>query len=310
MTKWKHDTAKTIKEDLPVKFHDFYRGEHCNFMPTKEETVRSPEEIEQYILTGWTPDKPFITKSDQILTFGSCFADSVQNYLRTKGYGIPDVHQCNITKYGAGMANTFTIRQQLEWAYGEGQFAAADQWSYDPAAPPLHRLREDQEATRSLLDNTDVFIITIGLSEVWCDKLNGYVFWKAVPGTTFDPDRHSFRVSTVQENQDNLRRIVRLLRKHRPDAAIVFTLSPVSLLATFRPISCVTANCVSKSILRVAIDNVMNDTHDDKLFYWPSYEIVTGSSEHGFKTDHRHPKAETVAKIMDLFAKFYLADDV
>jgi hypothetical protein len=95
-------------------------------------------------------------------------------------------------------------------------------------------------------------------------------------------------VSSVGENVANLREIVRLIRKHVPRAAIVFTLSPVllsadgllhqvpallllprmtsdclphqvPLAATFRGVSCVTANAASKAILRVAVDELMRE---------------------------------------------------
>ena len=88
-------------------------------------------------------------------------------------------------------------------------------------------------------------------------------------------------MSSVGENVANLREIVRLIRKHVPRAAIVFTLSPVPLsadcllhqvplsadcllhqvplAATFRGVSCVTANAASKAILRVAVDELMRE---------------------------------------------------
>ena len=46
------------------------------------------------------------------------------------------------------------------------------------------------------------------------------------------------------------------LQEHRAEAAIVFTLSPIPLHATFRPISCMTANAVSKATLRVELDEL------------------------------------------------------
>ena len=60
------------------------------------------------------------------------------------------------------------------------------------------------------------------------------MLWRAVPSNVYDPSRHHFRVTTVDENVANLRRIVELIRSHVPQASIVFTLSPVPLAATFR----------------------------------------------------------------------------
>ena len=62
-----------------------------------------------------------------------------------------------------------------------------------------------------------------------------------------------------------------LIRANRPGAKIIVTLSPLPLMATFRPVSCLTASSVSKAILRVAIDQLMRDFSDDPdLFYFPS----------------------------------------
>jgi hypothetical protein len=68
---------------------------------------------------------------------------------------------------------------------------------------------------------------------VWCNKLSGDVFWRAIPIERFNPAVHGFRVTTVAENYDNLERIRAIIRRHRPTAAIVITLSPIPLVATF-----------------------------------------------------------------------------
>jgi hypothetical protein len=165
--------------------------------------------------------------------------------------------------------------------------------------------------TRDLFMKTDVFILTFGLSEVWYDEPTGEVFWKAVPKEHVDPLRHKFRVSTVQENRDNIRAIYDLIRKHRPDAKIVCTLSPIPLMATFRPVSTITANSVSKAILRAAVDEVCREVgHDGVLHYWPSYEIVMegfGAHPYGghFCLDRRHADEAVISYIMRLFERHY-----
>jgi len=143
--------------------------------------------------------------------------------------------------------------------------------------------------TKKLFDETDVYILTLGLSEVWHDEQTGGVFWRTIPKDAFDPARHKFRVSTVDENRDNLAAIHALIRKHRPDAKIVLTLSPIPLAATFRNVSCVSANTVSKAVLRVAIDEIMRDVGPEgALHYWPGFEIVVYAFGAPFKADRRH----------------------
>lgn len=149
-------------------------------------------------------------------------------------------------------------------------------------------------------------MLTFGLSEVWYDEVTGNVFWRTIPIEDYDPERHKFRVSTVPENIDNLRAIYQLIRKHRPDAKVIFTLSPIPLIATFRDNSCLTSNSVSKSVLRVAIDEVVREYRDQgALYYWPSYELITDVFRLPYKPDRRHPNKEALDFIMVLFEEIW-----
>jgi hypothetical protein len=203
------------------------------------------------------------------------------------------------------MVNTAVIAQQFRWAYDGVEF---DQnlW-HDKEGNAAEYLSDVRANTRKIFDETDVFIITLGLSEVWYDKITGEVFWRAVPADAFDPARHGFRVSTVAENEENLNVIVDLVKRHRPDAKIVFTLSPVPLVATFRPVSCVSANTVSKAVLRVALDQMIaKRSGDGSLFYFPSYELVTRYFREPYELDNRHVRPAVVETIMESFVRHYV----
>ena len=153
-------------------------------------------------------------------------------------------------------------------------------------------------------------MLTLGLAEVWQDRDTGHVFWRGVPKEIFDADRHVFRLSTVDENVANLRRTIALLRQVNPSAPIVLTLSPVPLLATHRDISCMTADCVSKSVLRVAIDLVMADRIPG-VYYFPSFEIVKWMgatlswSAYGEGDSSRDVNRRLIAPIIDAFIEAY-----
>jgi hypothetical protein len=164
--------------------------------------------------------------------------------------------------------------------------------------------------TKDLFDTTDTFILTFGLSEVWYDAETQNVFLRTVPKQYYDPDRNLFRVSTVEENRDNIDAIYKLIRKHRPDAKIIVTLFPIPLIATFRDESCITANSVSKSVLRVAIDEVMRARKDEGfIFYWPSYEIVMDVFQAPFKQDRGHLEAPILDFIMIQFEHIWCKDE-
>lgn len=284
----------------------WWRGGEPNFIPSRE-ALRQPGALERHVLAGWIPDAPFITKTDKVTAFGSCFAKHITDYLSARGYALMGKDlglQSHIIRFGEGMVNTFAILQQLEWAI-ENKQMPEDLW-YSPDKECVSVDPAIRDETLRIVNETDVFIITLGLTEIWYNKINGEALWRAVPAQYFDENIHGFRVSTYQENYDNLRRIRELIRAKRPDAPLIFTLSPVPLMATFRPVSCITASSVSKATLRVAVDQLMRDCGDDaNLYYFPSYEIVKEFFVDAYKEDNRHPKDEIVIAIMQAFERHY-----
>jgi len=267
----------------------WFRGSKGSRPPKALQTM--PETVVlDYVLKGWEPAAPCIDETTKVTAFGSCFATYISDWLASRHYNVltrDEGSNAYVVSCGEGMVNSFVIRQQFEWAFEGKSFDAplwhgykAEEFGYD---------EDVRLETLRLFNETDVFILTLGLSEVWYDEPTGGVFWRTLPKDKYDPERHKFRVSTVEENRDNLREIYRLIRTHRPDARIILTLSPIPLIATFRDESCVSANSVSKAVLRVAIDEVMREfKHEGYLFYWPSYEIVADIFNFPFKEDRRH----------------------
>ena len=286
--------------------YTFYRGEHTNFYP-KDESLERPDFIQQYCMLGLAPAAPLFDSGSSIVAFGSCFASHISEYLFQLGYNVSTKRKnlAYISNMGDGIVNTFAIRQQFEWAWDNRQ-PQVDLWhGYDAKA-----LGYDEEVrleTRTLFDEAECFIITLGLSEVWCDAPTGEVFWRAVPKEHFDPSRHQFRVTTQRENLDNVRAIHAIIRAHRPDAKIVLTLSPIPLTATFRPISCLVADGASKAILRAALDEFFSEAQagDPNLYYFPSYEIALRCFEAPYMEDRRHVHKHVLDLNMAVFERYY-----
>src|ERR1043166_1136449 len=93
---------------------DWYRGEHFNFMPSRTNLFEK-NAIPDYVLKGWLPDKPFISKDHYITAFGSCFAAYVTQFLVEHGYrvfGDSMPADSYVIRCGEGMANSFAIAQQ------------------------------------------------------------------------------------------------------------------------------------------------------------------------------------------------------
>jgi hypothetical protein len=290
--------------------HTWFRGEHCNFNPTFPEMHSAgASAAELFYLKGWLPEAPIIGPQTRLVAFGSCFAQNITDWLAQRNFDIltrrdgPNA-DAYVVRFGEGMVNTFAIRQQFEWAF-EGKTCSEELWhGYD--AQSFGYDEQIRLKTRAVFEAAEVFIITLGLSEVWYDEVTGGVFWRAVPYNKYDSSRHKFRVSTVAENKANINAILDLIHAHRPGATVLLTLSPIPLVATFRPVSCISASSVSKAILRAAIDEVFRERSPGSgFYYWPSYELVMDMFANRWGGDRRHVKPAILDFIMILFEKYW-----
>jgi hypothetical protein len=281
----------------------FFRGEHCNFNPYQGDFA-APDFLERYLLRGWLPAAPLIGPETRVTAFGSCFASHVGNHLALIGYNTSKQRAPGIylSLLSEGLVNVHSLLGQFEWAL-EGVIPPEGLWhghkAEDYGVDEAVRLR-----TRQVLLETEFFVITLGLSEIWYDEVTGGVFWRAVPLRHVDPARHRFRVCTMAETKQALVRIRELIARHVPAAKLLFTLSPVPLAATFREVGSLAANSVSKAILRAALDEMLREAGDAlnrDLFYWPSYEIVNELFPCRFESDNRHPQPEILNFVVRLF---------
>ncbi len=290
----------------------FFRGDHCNFTPLKTDFDLDGF-LGNFVLKGWTPERPFVSKETRLTTFGSCFAEHIAKYLGSLGYNIskdrdPTVY---ISRMSEGMVNTYAILQQLEWALEKTKPSESlwhgyrcEEFGYD---------EQIRKRTEQVFLQTQVFIITLGLSEIWYDEATGGVFWRAVPMKVYDASRHKFRVCSFNETKANIQRIYELIRKHVPKAKLLFTLSPIPLAATFRSTSIITANSASKAILRAALDEFYRDNSAELnkvLFYFPAFEIVNELFLDRFELDLRHVHPHIITFVMKLFEAIYCDGDL
>lgn len=286
-------------------------GRFVNRYPTTAQLERT-NAVDTYIMKGLIPPQPFITRSTVIATIGSCFTGNLSKFLRHNGFNVPMLnkeYQGNLptTSFSDEVFNTFVLRYLFELAFDEAE----------AAEPAYHSINQHSKKSAVAVDDirvtfraADVFIITLGLAEVWFNKKTGEVYKTAKAIEDYDPEMHDFRVTTVQENRDNIEAVYRAIRANRPDAAVIFTLSPVPLAATFRDVACIVANSASKAILRVALDEFLaGHAADARLHYFPSYELVLDCLPKPFGSDRRYVSGTAVNFVMTLFARHYIVHD-
>src|SRR5208337_4041953 len=88
----------------------------------------------------------------------------------------------------------------------------------------------------------------------------------------------------------------------------ILTVSPVPLIATMEDRSVLASTTYSKSVLRVAAEEIAG--RYDEVAYFPSYEVITGNYTRSryFDEGLRDVTEEGVSHVMRLFMKHY-ADD-
>ena len=279
---------------------------------------------------------PLIDKTTKIVSAGSCFATEVAHALQRNGYsyvvkepnkGKPGSYEFldaselpNSSAAWGIIFNTPSFRQLVEKAFGArtlprilwtqqigGKLRYLDPFRENIAFESPDAYEENYEqhvaAARAAFLEMDVFILTLGLNEVWYFKSDGAVFsrspWRTAPSLV------GYKVLSVEENVGDLVRMAEILRAHNPKVRIICTLSPIALHATFRADEqhIVTANAHSKAVLRVAAEEFARRCRD--TYYFPAYEAVTTSTEHPWTADQRHVSPEAVKNVMALFHQVF-----
>jgi len=194
----------------------------------------------------------------------------------------------------------------LRWAFGEFTPSSALWFTKDKLY--FEATEERRDNIRFSFEQVEVLVITLGLSEIWYDSLANEPLWRAIPARLYVPGRHKFRRATVAETVDALRELDRLVAKFLPNKQVIFTLSPIPLISTFRDQSPITANQASKSILRAALDEFFSDPDIQsrrRYHYFPSYELAFHLFDNPFLPDNRHIRPEVASAILNIFSGAY-----
>jgi hypothetical protein len=282
----------------------------------------------------------FLIEPDwKIATAGSCFAQHIARHLRSSGYNyfVPEAAhpviddevaaEYNYGTFSARYGNIYTVRQLLQlakrarglfqpeeniWIQGESRIDP-----YRPNIQPNGFSRQDDfladrerhfTAVRRILDESDLFVFTFGLTEGWVSLRDGAVFPLApgVAGGSFDARKHAFVNFTVAEIVADFKAFVAMMRENNPSVKILMTVSPVPLMATARADqSVITATSYSKAVLRVACEELQASV--ENCFYFPSYEVISSNFSRGayFAEDLREVQAAGVEHVMSLFMRHY-----
>jgi hypothetical protein len=274
---------------------------------------------------------------DRIATAGSCFAQHISRTLSKLGFNYlvteaapatPGAADENYGVFPARFGNIYTSRQLLQLlrrAYGlfepaDSEWPSREGAFIDPFRPRIQRsgfttvalLQQDREshlaAVREMFETCDVFVFTLGLTESWQAKADGAVFPlpRGAVCEELDPDDYVFHNLEAAEVEADLLAFTDMLRDVNPSVRMLLTVSPVPLVATYENQHVLAATTYSKSVLRVAAEQVSK--RRPGIGYFPSYEIITGPQARGrfYEEDLREISREGVDHVMSIFARHYL----
>ncbi len=220
-------------------------------------------------MLGGYPDLPLVRPDTVFMTLGSCFAENLAKRLEAAGYR---VHSELI---GEEVNSTYANRYLLDWLENgptDGPTRAIDE-VYGP---------ERRQRLRVALKASQVLILTLGVAPCFFEVETGAFAFASLGSEAARDDLHqrcAMRTTTVAENAANLEAILDSAERIAGhELQVVLTVSPVALAATVEHYSAVLADCLSKSTLRLACEDVLQ--RRPGTIYWPSFEIVRWLGAH------------------------------
>jgi hypothetical protein len=283
--------------------------------PQKPRTDISVEDI----IHKFNSEK-IVDKSTKIATIGSCFAERLKDWLIGNNYNVQDGDWNKVY-------NPRNIKQIIQLALEPDTFSCYEEfWVFDGdyrhpyikgrAQPyPLpNNPKQARDAMKllhasytSIFKDIEVLIITLGQTEYWAHKSQPKVPFYAAPfvGIKEGDSNHICGDLTLEEIKFELNEIVRLLTKYNPKIKILFSISPIPLVATVsNDLSAYISAGFSKSKLHSStLEFIQNKSN---LYYMPSFEMVNSHPYTSFEEDGRHVPQHIADIIMETFKYLYV----
>jgi hypothetical protein len=274
-----------------------------------------------------------LTKDTRVFTAGSCFAQHVGAAMKAAGINVIDAEPARrgmppetarrfgYGVYSARFGNLYTVRQFRQlidemngaepalpvWER-EGRYWDALRPGVEPEGLATRELVMEMRAQHLLalaraLQEAEVIVFTLGLTEAWEHRQTGTVYPTA-PGTvagSYDPEVFQFVNYGVADIMEDFTALEAALAAINPNLNWLLTVSPVPLAATATEDHVLAATSRSKATLRVVCDMLAESS--PRIDYFPSYELVTSPAhrQSPFAEDLRSVRPEVVAQIMQVF---------
>jgi hypothetical protein len=244
--------------------------------------------------------KPFLDKSSIIASYGSCFASKVSRNLRERKFNYIYLENRSEVmnggdEFSSASGNIYSPHQLLSKLLLANKaidpptplIGEDGLWS-NPLRPLVKKYNSSKEAIVDEISHSKFFkqsiseashvIFTMGLNEVWIN-IRENITYAIAPGCgwgKFDASRDMPHIPSPAELDNALLEVEKETRKINSKIRIIWTVSPVPLMATFTDHNSIEANFFSKSTLLSTIRSFCDSKEkiDNYSSYFPAYEII------------------------------------
>jgi tetratricopeptide (TPR) repeat protein len=265
-------------------------------------------DLGEFIRDALVPDliaEKFISDSSKVFTIGSCFADNLAKAMRSLGL------LAFSASVGEHVNNTASNLSMIEYLAFPTQDKSK---TVERIESLLASAGISIDQMRSSLMEANIFVMTLGVAGGFFDTTNNNVI---VPDSVLNlvkqlGARYEFRFMSVNENLENVSKVIQTVKNLNDKIKIILTVSPVPLSHSFGTKSALVADCLSKSTLRVVASEICRIYPE--VIYWPSFEIFrwVGSTRSSFygEDDHNagHPSSRIIAQTINSFIDTFSLD--
>jgi tetratricopeptide (TPR) repeat protein len=186
----------------------------------------------------------FIHKDSKFLTMGSCFAREIARFMQDQGL------QTKWLDVSESVNTTFANKCLVDWLKGCENSQASQR------IEELFAGRDSRESITQVMRDVDAFVFTLGVAPAFFDRATKEFIMPrpSAINTHALAEKYSYETTSIDANLDNILYVIDYIKTINENAYIFLTLSPVPIGMTFEYESAMVADCVSKSVLRVAAD--------------------------------------------------------
>lgn len=249
-------------------------------------------------------DFPFeIDYHSKMMFIGSCFTENIGGRLKKAKF------DTLVNPFGI-MFNPISVKRAIQLIAGESEFAKSDliyhnelwhslhhhsDFSRTHAEDVLDTINNQIRHSADFLRTANFLFITFGTAWIYEYKKTGEVVANChkLPQEEFNK-----RLLDADEVLIEYFQLLKILKNINPKLNVIFTISPVRHLNNGQ-----TGNFFSKSVLAVAIQQLLKIYDSESLYYFPAYEL-----QHDDLRDYRfydsdmvHPSKDAVDYIYDYF---------